>query len=268
MLLVLTGLAVAVLVAPTPGKLNPRVEAREGTPETWVCFLPLVRHGHSNPVQQTLGPSPTPTRTPTPRPPTTTPTWGPTLTPSVTPIEPFLIEQAVTPLVGNIGTQYVFTLGLRNRQAVPVQVTLVEALPDGLLLDRVWPPLGTVLLIGDDVFTATLTVAANWTDNLMFSAIGGVPPCMNSCYTQNDVPWEASWPGGSTTGTASSLRILLLNYTPTPTPLMTLTPTPIWPTVVRTATPGATTPGASPTATPTASRTPVPTLGPSPTPTP
>lgn len=222
----------------------------------------------------TLGPSPTPTHTPgatatvtpTPGGPTTTP--GPTLGPT------FDVAKVVWPESGNIGTVFVFTIGLINPLDVPVQVSLVDALPAGLVLGPVWAPTGTVVQRHDDTFTLTLTVPHNWTDNVFFCAVAEVPPCSYSCYVQNNARWVASWPGGSGSGTASSQKILLVNTTPTPTPATpTLTPpiVPTWPT----ATPGTVTPGPSQTATPTAiptvppptpSRTPQPTLGPSPTP--
>lgn len=240
--------------------------------------LPQVLRQEGRVLQQpTIGPSPTATRTPTHTPtatlgPTSTP--GPTLTATVTPLPSFRVEKVVWPDKGNIGTPFIFTIGLVNPLSVPVQVTLVDTLPEGLRLGRVWAPTGTVLLVEGNSFSVSLTVAHDWADNLFFCAVAEVPPCGYSCYVQNSAVWTASWAGGSGGGVASSQQILLINVTPTPTPLSpTLTP-PIFPTWSDTATPTAG-PSLTPTGTasptvpaPTATRTPQPTLGPSPTPTP
>lgn len=223
------------------------------------AFLPVVwREAELRQATATLGPSPTPTRTPTSGP-TNTP--GPAPTATATPQDTFHVIKVVWPEQGNIGTPFIFTFGLVNPLDVPVQVTLVDALPEGLLLQRVWPPTGTVLLISGNTFTVTLTVAHKWTDNLFFSAVAGdLPPgCLTSCYIQNSAVWSASWAGGSASGVADSPRIFLLNQTPTPTPV-----TPTWTPIIFPTAPLTPTPTAGPSLTPTSP----PTLGPSPTPTP
>lgn len=205
------------------------------------AFLPLViRSGH-NP-QPTLGPSPTPTRTPA---------AGPSPTPTVTPSADFDVRQAVHPSTGIVGTPFIFTVGLINPHDVPVQVALVNALPEGLLLEQVWPPTGTVVLVAGNTFTVSLTVPRRWTHNLFFAAVAA-PPCPTSCHVRNSAAWSATWAGGTSSGTSSSPPIWLLNVTPTPAPATpTRTPAP-FPT-------GSPSPTAGPP-------TPPPTLGPSPTP--
>jgi len=219
------------------------------------AFLPLVLRSGPN-LQPTLGPSPTATRTPAatlgPSPtPTQTPTAGSSPTPTVTPSAYFDVRQAVYPATGIMGTRFIFTIGLINTQDVPVQVVLVNALPEGLLLKQVWPPSGTVGLVSGNTFTVSLTVPHRWTHNLVFAAVAA-PPCTGSCYVQNSAVWSATWPGGNSSGTSSSLPLLLINVTPAPaTP--TSPPGPTW--------------SPSPTTSP-ATPTPQPTLGPSPTATP
>ena len=204
----------------------------------------------------TLGPSPTPTRTATRTP---TATAGPAPTATATPPASFRIEQAVIPESGIVGTEMHFTLGLLNSLEVPVQVTLINTLPDGIVVDQIWPPTGTAIVVAADctVFTATLVVPRQWPDNLFFVAHVAAPPCSRSCYVQNAATWTASWAGGGNSGTSLGEWLWLVKVTPTPTPVTpSPTPTVTW------------TPWLSPTpsAGPTPTETLLPTLGPSPTP--
>jgi len=256
LLLLFLGVSTAVVALGryTVRAAAPSPELPPGDQRVFLAYLP---RGGGAPFQPTLGPSATSTRTPlvTLGPsPTTTPmsTAGPTLTPGPTSTPAFALQQAVMPEQGNIGTHYVFTLGLLNSLPVPVHVTLVNALPEGLTLERIWPPSGTVILVAGNTFTATLTVAHNWSDNLFFSATGDVPPCSLSCYVVNTTTWAATWSGGGNSGTSHSRPILLSNTTPTPTWTPPVFPT--WP------------PSPTPTAGPSPTRPP--TLGPSPTATP
>lgn len=252
LLLLLLGLSAAALArgrytaraaVPSPG-------LRPGDPRAFLACMP---RGGGAPLGPTLGPSPT---------------AGPTLTPGPTAAPALALQQAVIPERGNIGARFVFTLGLRNPLPVPVHLTLVNALPAGLALERVWPPTGTALLVAGNTFTATLTVAAHWVDNLPFAATGDAPPCSRSCYVLNTTTWAATWSGGGDSGTSLGRPILLLNATPTPTPATPTRTPPIFPTWPPSPTPTA---GPAPTATavpPTPSPTRPPTLGPSPTATP
>ncbi len=230
--------------------------------------------------------TPTPTSTPLPTP-IPTP-GGPTPTPSPSPTPGgFRVEKVANRTSAFPGETVIFTIGLSNETAGPVNATVDDTLPDQFNLGNVTHNClsGSISSSGRS-FHAELTVPAGQSCQIFVSAVVA-SGC--DCYVRNC----ASWSSGGSSGNACSQDVWLYEATPTPvppsdtpappvTPVTTTpvppptstpyptpgTPTPATPTPTATPTPGA--PTATPTETPTPggpTATPTPVTAPTPRPT-
>ena len=178
------------------------------------------------PTTEPTTPSTTVPTTPPTIPPTTPPTTPPATTPPTTPpattppTAEITVDKAADRDVAYPGETIVFSVGLTNRGASQVTITVNDTLPSQMSYSNGWHTCagGSSISPGGGSYAATMVVPAGQTCQIVVTALVN-EGC--GCYVRN----SASWSGGGSSGTAHSQQILLPMGTTQPTTVPTAVPT-------------------------------------------